>query len=211
MKSGAKPSSTALVVGRARQRRQNKELEQIDRQFLCTVRMSRAIRCGKAENIAGVGGDPLGPPGEEHLAVFVHPVLLFLGLQQIVGVDVFEPLAAGARRLLNKVRYAMAERVDLNCSPSPSFSRISIRRSKIASRLRLRAKLSSVMKKRKTPWTRLARTSRSTSLYVPGAGARAPRHTGVSKFFTVTVLRNCSWPGIRHLRQARPASRFSNR
>ena len=30
-------------------------------------------------------------PGEEHLAVLVHPVLLFLGLQQVVGVDVFEP------------------------------------------------------------------------------------------------------------------------
>src|SRR5712671_5049998 len=51
----------------------------------------------------------------------------------------------------------------MNCSPSPSRSRISIKRSKIASQFRLRAKLSSVMKNRKTPCARLARTSRSTS------------------------------------------------
>src|ERR1700720_1907947 len=46
------------------------------------------------------------------------PVLLFLGLQQIVGVDVFEPdkdpLAAGPRRLLDKVRDAVAQGVDLD-------------------------------------------------------------------------------------------------
>jgi hypothetical protein len=99
----------------------------------------------------------------------VHPVLLLFGLQQIVGVDVFEPdkdpLAAGVRRLLDKVRDAVAQRVDLdgNWSSRPSCSRISISRSKIASESRLRAKLSSVMKKRKTPWARLARTRRSTS------------------------------------------------
>src|SRR5439155_44612 len=51
----------------------------------------------------------------------------------------------------------------MNCRPSPSSSRISISRSKIASQLRLRAKLSSVMKNRKTPCARLARTSRSMS------------------------------------------------
>ena len=46
----------------------------------------------------------------------MHPVLLLFGLQQIVGVDVFETnkdsLAAGARRLLDKVRDAEAQRVD---------------------------------------------------------------------------------------------------
>jgi hypothetical protein len=72
----------------------------------------------KTEDVAGIGDDPLGPPGEKHLAVFVHTVLLFLRLQQIVGVDVFEPdeqaLAAGARRLLDEIRDAVAERVDLN-------------------------------------------------------------------------------------------------
>ena len=53
----------------------------------------------------------------------MHPVLLFLGLQQIVGVDVFEPdkdpLAAGARRLLDEVRDAVAERVDLDDELQP--------------------------------------------------------------------------------------------
>ncbi len=84
--------------------------------------MSRAIRSGvspgKPEDIAGVSDDPLGAPGEEHPAVFVHPVLLLLGLQQIVGVDVFEPdkdpLAAGTRRLLDEVGNAVAEGVDLD-------------------------------------------------------------------------------------------------
>src|SRR4029077_2007834 len=46
-----------------------------------------------------------------------------LGLQQIVGVDIFEPnkdpLAAGARRLLDKVRDAVAERVDLDDELQP--------------------------------------------------------------------------------------------
>src|SRR6516165_946311 len=51
----------------------------------------------------------------------------------------------------------------MNCNSSPSRSRISISRSKIASQLRLRAKLSSVMKKRKTPCARLARTRRVRS------------------------------------------------
>ena len=46
---------------------------------------------------------------------------------------------------------------------SPSSSRISIRRSKIASQFWLRARLSSVMKKLWTPCARLARTMRSTS------------------------------------------------
>jgi hypothetical protein len=48
----------------------------------------------------------------------VHPVLILFGLQQIVGVDVFETdkdsLAAGARRLLDEIRDAMAQRA---CRP----------------------------------------------------------------------------------------------
>src|SRR4029077_3231613 len=46
-----------------------------------------------------------------------------LGLQQIVGVDIFEPnkdpLAAGARRLLDKVRDAVAQGVDLDDELQP--------------------------------------------------------------------------------------------
>jgi len=117
-----------LVVGRARQRCQNKEFEQIDRQFLLhgadIVRnlLRRVPR--EAQNVAGIGDDPLGAPGEKHPAVFVHPVLLLLGLQQIVRVDVFEPdedpLAAGVRRLLDKVRDAVAEGVDLDDELQPA-------------------------------------------------------------------------------------------
>src|SRR5258707_11559 len=78
----------------------------------CTVRMSwgdplRRV-AWKPQDVSGIGDDPLSAPGEKHLAVFVHPVLLFLGLQQIVGVDLFEPdkdpLAAGARGSLDKIK-----------------------------------------------------------------------------------------------------------
>ena len=69
------------MVGRARQRRQNKEFEQINRQFLLhganvagdlLRRVSR-----KAQDVAGIGisNDPLRAPGEEHPAVFMqHPL-----------------------------------------------------------------------------------------------------------------------------------------
>ena len=83
-----------LVVGRTRQRRQNEKFEQIDRQFplhgadVTGDAFRRVTR--KAQDIGVMGDDPLGPPGEKHLAVFVHPILLLLGLQQIVWVDVFE-------------------------------------------------------------------------------------------------------------------------
>ena len=51
----------------------------------------------------------------------------------------------------------------MNLMRIPSCSRSTISRSKIASQFLLRARLSSVMKKRRTPWAMLARTSRSTS------------------------------------------------
>src|SRR5262249_35761241 len=68
--------------------------------------------------ITGIGNDPLRAPGKKHLAIFVNPVLLFLSLQEVIRVDVFEPdkdtLAAGARRFLDKIRDAVTERIDLD-------------------------------------------------------------------------------------------------
>jgi len=52
----------------------------------------------------------------------VHPVLLLLGLQQIVGFAIFEPdkdRLRRPRRLLDKVRDAVAERVDLDDELQP--------------------------------------------------------------------------------------------
>ena len=93
-----------MVLG-AGQRRQIEEFQQIDRQLalddvdVVEDRFHRVVR--KAEDVAGIGDDPLGAPGKEHLAIFVHAVLLLLSLQEVIGVDVFEPdknaLAAGAR------------------------------------------------------------------------------------------------------------------
>jgi len=85
----------------------------------------------------------------------------------LVGVDIFEPdkdpLAAGPRPLLDKSGCGgRSVSTWMMIAAQTLALRISISRSKIASQLRLRAKLSSVMKKRKTPWARLARTSRST-------------------------------------------------
>ncbi len=51
----------------------------------------------------------------------------------------------------------------MNRNDSPSPSRMAISRSKIASQLRLRAKLSSVMKKRNTPCAMLRRIRSSMS------------------------------------------------
>ena len=73
--------------------------------------------------------------------------------------------AAGARRLLDEIRDAVAKRVDLQRQPDVEIlrSRSSISRSRIGSQLRLRAKLSSVMKNRVMFCAALARTMASTS------------------------------------------------
>ena len=76
----------------------------------------------------------------------------------------------------------------------PSPSRSSISRSKIGSQSLLRAKLSSVMKKRKIPWATLARTIRSTS---SGVRRRLLRPC------TLMMVQNEHWNG-----QPRPASKL---
>ena len=69
---------------------------------------------------------------------------------------------------------------------------MAISRSKIASQLRLRAKLSSVMKKLRTPWARLARTIASTS--------SAERRRDLRPW-TLMMVQKLHWNG-----QPRPAS-----
>src|SRR5581483_4345890 len=99
-----------------------KELEQIDRQLFLNYanvvddRFRRIIR--KTKNVAAVSQHSLLLPGQQHLAIFRNFVLLFLGAQQAVGIDVFQTdedaLDAGASTLFDEVRKLMTERIDLN-------------------------------------------------------------------------------------------------
>ena len=62
---------------------------------------------------------------QQHLAVFPDLVLALLGAEEQFRIDVLEPdeheRCAGARRLLDEVRDAMAERVDLQDQLDPEF------------------------------------------------------------------------------------------
>ena len=99
-----------------------KNFQNVDRQqFLLDdldIAGDRFRRIGwEAENIARVGDDAMPPPGEQHLAIFPDLVLPLLGAEKRFRVDVLEPDehegGAGARRLLDEMRNAMAEGVDL--------------------------------------------------------------------------------------------------
>ena len=150
-----------LVVFGAGKRREEEKFEEVERQLALDdldVVKDRFLRIGrKAEDVARIGDGAVVAPFLQHLAIFGDLVLPLLGRDQIVGIDVLEPDedAAHARflRLLDEVRDLVAKRVDLDgeAEIQPSFSRISMIRSKSASQLRLRAKLSSVMKKRLMP------------------------------------------------------------
>ena len=84
--------------------------------------MSRRIDfrriAGKAEDIAGIGETAGLLPRQQHLAIFGDAVLLLLGADEIGRIDVFQADEhapdAGARRLLDEMRNAVAERVDLD-------------------------------------------------------------------------------------------------
>ena len=111
-----------LVVLRAGQRREEEELEDVERQFALDdldVANDRFLGvAGEAEDIAGVGDGAVVAPLLQHLAVFGDLVLALLGGDQVVGIDVLEPdedaADAGLRRLLDEVRNLVAERVDLD-------------------------------------------------------------------------------------------------
>ena len=104
-----------MVLG-ARQRRQAEEFQDIDRQFLLDdldVARDRFRRIGReAENVARVGDDAMAPPLQQHLAVFPDLVLALLGAEERFRIDVLESdeneRRAGARRLLDEMRNAMA-------------------------------------------------------------------------------------------------------
>ena len=165
--------SEALVVLRAGQGCEDEELQEIDRQLpldhpdVALDALGRVI--GKSEDVAAVRKHAHVLPRQQHGAVLGDLVLLFLRRGKVVGADVFEPdehaLDAGARRLGNEVRDAVAERINLDdeLDVKPSRSRSSMRRSKIGSQSLLRAKLSSVMKKWRMPLAAFSRTRRSTS------------------------------------------------
>ena len=111
-----------LMVFGARQRRQIKELEEIDRQFtlddfdIVNDRFGRIAR--KAEYVPTVCDDPDVLPCQQHLAVIGDLVLPLLSAEQTVGVDVLEAdenaLYPGAFRFLNKIGQLVTQRVDLN-------------------------------------------------------------------------------------------------
>ena len=111
-----------LVVLGAGQRREEEELEHVERQLALDdldVAPDRFRRvAGKAEDVAGIGEDALRLPGQQHLAVFGDLVLPLLGGDQVVRVDVLQPdehaRDAGALRLLDEVRDLVAERVHLD-------------------------------------------------------------------------------------------------
>ena len=91
------------------------------------VSMSRAIdsgvSVGKAEDVAGPGHDLGAPPRLQHVAIFPDLVLALLRAHERLGIDVLKPdedrVAAGPRRLLDKARDPVAERVDLKQKPDP--------------------------------------------------------------------------------------------
>jgi hypothetical protein len=67
----------------------------------------------------------MAPPLQQHLAVFPDLVLALLGAEKRFRIDVLEPdeheRCAGARRLLDEIRNAMAKRVDLQDQLDPEL------------------------------------------------------------------------------------------
>ncbi len=110
------------MILRARQRREEKELENVERQFAfddLDIAQDRFLRIGgEAEDVAGEGDRAVRAPFLQHHAIFGDLVLPLLGGDQILGVDVLKPdehaLDAGLRGLLDEIGDLVAERVDLD-------------------------------------------------------------------------------------------------
>ena len=111
-----------LVILGAGQRRQDEQLEDVERQLLLDdlhVAQDRFARvAGEAQDVARPGRGARRVPGLQHLAVFGDLVLALLGRQQVVRIDVLQTdehaVDAGPARLVDEVRDAMALRVDLD-------------------------------------------------------------------------------------------------
>ena len=125
------------------------------------VSMSRTIdsgvSSGKAEDVAAPGHTCPRLPGQQHLAIFADLVLPLLGAHQALGIDVLKPdedrlqPARAAFSMKPGMRWQSVSTWMKKLNPQLLLLRNSISRSKIGSQLRLRAKLSSVTKKRVTP------------------------------------------------------------
>ena len=110
-----------MILG-ARQRREEEELEHVERHFLlddldvAPRRFRRVV--GEAEDVAGIGPDTDRLPGQQHVAVFGDLVLPLLGGEQIIRIDVLEPDEdagdAGAFGFGDEIRNFVAQRVDLD-------------------------------------------------------------------------------------------------
>ncbi len=111
-----------LVVFRAGQRRQEEELQEIDRQFALDdldIAQQQFRRIGReTENVAGIGDGAGLFPHQHHLAIFGDAVLAFFRSAERGRIDALEAdehaRHAGAAGLLDEIRQAMAQRIDLN-------------------------------------------------------------------------------------------------
>ena len=114
-----------LVVLRARQRREEKQLEDVERQLSLddlNVPQDRLFAVTReADDVTGTGDGAMVAPFLQHLPVVGNLVLALLGGNEIVGVDVLEPneypAHACACCLLDEIRDLVAERVDLDGKP----------------------------------------------------------------------------------------------
>ena len=111
-----------LVILRARQRRQAEELHHVDRQLALDDGNVAPDGFGRVvwepEDVARVGDRTHGLPGEQELAILGDLVLSFLGGDQRIGIDAFDPdedaIHARLRTLFDEVRNLVAQRVDLD-------------------------------------------------------------------------------------------------
>ena len=110
-----------MVLG-ARHRRENKELQNVDRQFALDegdVAADRSRRVGReAQDVAGDGDHPRLLPGQQHAAVFGDLVLLLVGRGEVVRVDAFEAekdvAAARRHRLADEARHPVDHHIGLD-------------------------------------------------------------------------------------------------
>src|SRR5262252_3079041 len=111
-----------LMILRARQWRQAKELDDIERQFLLNDRdvapdgLWRVRR--EAEDVSGKCENALRLPGQQHSSIFGDLVLPLLGSGEVVRIDILETdehtCDAGTLRLLDEIWDPVAQCVNLD-------------------------------------------------------------------------------------------------
>ena len=111
-----------LVILGTRQRGQEEKFENIERQFALDdldIAENRFLGVAReADDVAGIGDGAVIAPLLQHVAIFGDAVLSLLRGKQVFRVDVLEPdehaSHPGARRLLDEIRNAVAQRIDLD-------------------------------------------------------------------------------------------------